>query len=226
MALNRKRDSVGSETLQGVRKTRGEVDDPKVHPCGTTLGDLPYDIVNKILLKLPIKSVLICKCVCKSWHSIISDPRHAQLYFECAPITALVRTSDSRCVSRTLHLLDFDEFKSNEAQNLSSDNDCDHVCSCKDCRRSNCHNHMKLEVKFKLPLRDSKRVLHKLLEARKWGQKITDIACKPEDDKFNVVNSCYGLLYLWDSIERSSWGLDYPCIRGRLWFATQSQESL
>ncbi|KAI9073697.1 hypothetical protein K1719_044361 [Acacia pycnantha] len=203
MALKRKRDSVSSETLKGVTKTRGEVDDPKVHPCGTTLGDLPYDIVNNILLKLPIKSVLTCKCVCKSWHSIISDPRLAQLYFECASMTALVRTSDSRRVSRTLHLLDFDEFESNEAQNWSSGNDYDHVGSWKDSPTPNCHNHMKLEVKFKLPLRDAKMVLDTMLEARKRGKKRTDIACKPEDDKFVVVNSCNGLLCLWNSIKRS-----------------------
>ncbi|KAI9118469.1 hypothetical protein K1719_010801 [Acacia pycnantha] len=213
MASKRKRDSVGSETLKGVTKTRGN---PKVHPRETTLGDLPYDIFNNILLKLPMKSVLICKCVCKSWRSIISDPRLAQLYFDCAPITALVRTSDSRRVSRTVHLLDFDEFKSNEAQNLSSDNDCDHVCSCKDSPTPNCHNHMKLEVKFKLPLRDSKGVLDKMLEARKRGKKRTSIACKPEDDKFNVVNSCNGLLCLWNPIKRSSCVLYYQCVREAL----------
>ncbi|KAI9118118.1 hypothetical protein K1719_010450 [Acacia pycnantha] len=216
MALKRKRDSVGSETVKGVTKTRGAVDDPKVPPRGTTLGDLPCDIVNNILLKLPIKSVLICKCVCKSWHSIISDPRLAQLYFECAPITALVRTCDFRRVSRTLHLLDFDEFESNEAQNLSSDNDSDHVGSWKDSPRPNCHNHMKLEVKFKLPLRDAKMVLDTMLEARKRGKKRADIACKPEDDKFIVVNSCNGLLCLWNSIKISSRVHYDQCVREAL----------
>ncbi|XP_076948097.1 F-box/kelch-repeat protein At3g23880-like [Bidens hawaiensis] len=36
---------------------------------------LPKDIAVEILLKLPVKSVLRCKSVCKSWYSLISDPQ-------------------------------------------------------------------------------------------------------------------------------------------------------
>ncbi|GAB4827380.1 hypothetical protein Ancab_040025 [Ancistrocladus abbreviatus] len=34
---------------------------------------LPEDILMEILLRLPGKSLMKCKCVCKSWHCLISD---------------------------------------------------------------------------------------------------------------------------------------------------------
>lgn len=38
------------------------------------IGDLPEGMVTEILLRLPVKSLLQCKSVCKLWLSIISDP--------------------------------------------------------------------------------------------------------------------------------------------------------
>ncbi|KAL2329775.1 hypothetical protein Fmac_017356 [Flemingia macrophylla] len=35
---------------------------------------LPVELVREILLRLPVKSVLRFKCVCKTWHSLISEP--------------------------------------------------------------------------------------------------------------------------------------------------------
>lgn len=36
--------------------------------------DLPEKFITKILLPLPVKSLLVCKSVCKTWLSIISNP--------------------------------------------------------------------------------------------------------------------------------------------------------
>jgi len=45
---------------------------------------LPAELITEILLRLPVKSVLHCKSVCKSWLSLISDPHFASSHFQLA----------------------------------------------------------------------------------------------------------------------------------------------
>ncbi|KAF7831424.1 F-box protein interaction domain protein [Senna tora] len=125
IAMKRKSDSIATHRWKGKREA-GEADEPEIQPLWPSFADLPSPITTNILLRLPIMSVLICKCVC----------------------------------------------------------------------------HTKLEAKFKLPLRDAKMVLDKMLEAKNGGRKRSYIACKPRDDKFAVVNSCKGLLCLCDPMHR------------------------
>ncbi|KAK9266727.1 hypothetical protein L1049_025360 [Liquidambar formosana] len=40
----------------------------------TTLRNMPNDIIINILSRLPVKSLIRFKCVCKSWHALVSDP--------------------------------------------------------------------------------------------------------------------------------------------------------
>jgi len=42
---------------------------------------LPQEVITEILLQLPVKTLLRCKCVCKSWLSMISDPHFATSHF-------------------------------------------------------------------------------------------------------------------------------------------------
>ena len=44
--------------------------------------DLPEEVMLEILLRLPVKSLLRFKSVCKHWLSLISDPNFAKLHFE------------------------------------------------------------------------------------------------------------------------------------------------
>ncbi|KAF7831474.1 F-box protein interaction domain protein [Senna tora] len=192
--MKRKSDSIGTHRWKGKRESR-EVDEPEIQPLWPFFADLPSHITTNILIRLPIKSVFICKCVCKSWHTIISDPHFAKLYLKNAPTDVMIRTNDPKRVSRTLHLL---EFQHENFRDRTEYDDCNGFCICDDICEPNCQGHMKFEAKFKLPLRDAKMVLDKMLDAKNGGRKRSYIACKPIDDKFAVVNSCKGLLCLCD----------------------------
>ncbi|KAF7831432.1 F-box protein interaction domain protein [Senna tora] len=190
ITMKRKTDSVAIEA--------DEVDDLEIQPLSPSFLDLPSPITTNILLRLPIKSVLICKCVCKGWHTIISDPHFAKLHFKDAPADVMIRTNDPKRVSRTLHLL---EFQPKQFLGRSNYDNGSRFCICDDFCKPNCKRHIKFEAKFKLPLRDSKMVLDKMLEAK--SRKRSYIACKPRDDKFDVLNSCKGLLCLCGPMDRN-----------------------
>src|ERR1044072_8275998 len=42
------------------------------------------EVIIEILMRLPVKSLVRFKCVCKSWFSLISDPHFASSHFELA----------------------------------------------------------------------------------------------------------------------------------------------
>ncbi|XP_057432922.1 F-box/kelch-repeat protein At3g23880-like [Lotus japonicus] len=46
---------------------------------------LPFDLVVEILCRLPVKSLLQLRCVCKSWNSLISDSKFAKKHLRCSP---------------------------------------------------------------------------------------------------------------------------------------------
>ncbi|MCI40987.1 F-box/kelch-repeat protein, partial [Trifolium medium] len=39
---------------------------------------LPEELIIQILLRLPVRSLIEFKCVCKSWKTLISDPKFAK----------------------------------------------------------------------------------------------------------------------------------------------------
>ncbi|RDY08303.1 F-box protein CPR30, partial [Mucuna pruriens] len=47
---------------------------------------LPEEMIEEILLRLPVRSVLRFKCVCKSWLSLTSDPQFAKSHFDLAAV--------------------------------------------------------------------------------------------------------------------------------------------
>ncbi|CAJ2658501.1 unnamed protein product [Trifolium pratense] len=66
----------------------------------TALPSLPFEIIEEILSKLPVKFLMQLKSVCKSWESLISDPQFAKKH---------LRVSTTRH-----HLLTFNNFFSDE----------------------------------------------------------------------------------------------------------------
>ncbi|XP_021735211.1 F-box protein CPR30-like [Chenopodium quinoa] len=59
---------------------------------------LPTEMITEILLRLPVKSLIRFKCVCKFWNSIIKTPNFIKLHFN----QSLISNSDR-------HLLLYDE---------------------------------------------------------------------------------------------------------------------
>ncbi|XP_057428936.1 F-box/kelch-repeat protein At3g23880-like [Lotus japonicus] len=49
------------------------------------LPTIPFDLVVEILCRLPVKSLLQLRCVCKSWKTLISDPEFAKTHLRCSP---------------------------------------------------------------------------------------------------------------------------------------------
>ncbi|CAJ2634485.1 unnamed protein product [Trifolium pratense] len=47
-----------------------------------TLPYLPHELITQILLRLPVKSLILFKSVCKSWFSLISDTHFANSHFQ------------------------------------------------------------------------------------------------------------------------------------------------
>ncbi|KAK6161507.1 hypothetical protein DH2020_004888 [Rehmannia glutinosa] len=50
--------------------------------------DMPDSVIHEIFMKLPISSIIRCKCVCKSWYKLIVDPLFANIYVRNTPFTA------------------------------------------------------------------------------------------------------------------------------------------
>ena len=51
----------------------------------SSINDLSLDLIRKILLRVPAKSLFLLRCVCKSWLHIISDPNFAKSNYELSP---------------------------------------------------------------------------------------------------------------------------------------------
>ncbi|KAK1577701.1 hypothetical protein Q3G72_024097 [Acer saccharum] len=57
------------------------------------MAELPLPILMDILCRLPVKTILQCKCVCRTWFNILSDPYFAQMRLATAPVSVLLLTN-------------------------------------------------------------------------------------------------------------------------------------
>ncbi|XP_057441267.1 F-box/kelch-repeat protein At3g06240-like [Lotus japonicus] len=193
-----RRGSIGSARATRSRRSNKSIpkkvddyDEPELQQLiRNSFADLPSPITADILLRLPTKSILICKCVCKSWKAVISDPHFAQSHFQQVPADSMMiraKTPDNQ-VSRILHLLEF------EPENFENDEDDGQFWCCKRdlVIKAECNSNLKLENTLKLPFHWARRDKDK----KKGSQKPS----KSEDEIFinKVINSSNGLLCLSD----------------------------
>ncbi|KAL1816571.1 hypothetical protein ACET3Z_019145 [Daucus carota] len=64
-----------------------------------SINDLPEGLISQILLRLPVKSLLQCKSVCKPWLSLISTPHFIKSQLLHA-ITASINTPTLLCIEK------------------------------------------------------------------------------------------------------------------------------
>ncbi|OWM65212.1 F-box protein At5g49610-like [Punica granatum] len=54
------------------------MEQPRTRPRLASLSDFPPEVLSAIFCKLPIESILTCKCVCKPWNGLIEDRQFAR----------------------------------------------------------------------------------------------------------------------------------------------------
>jgi len=69
------------------------------------MNKLPSCLIMDILSRLPIKTILNCRCVCKTWLHYISDSFFAKLHLERSPTSLLLKTISNNPESRNLQLV-------------------------------------------------------------------------------------------------------------------------
>lgn len=194
-SMKRGRRPTVSNTGKGERQV-DEINDLQNQNSGCSITDLPSPITFDIMLRVSVKGLLICKCVCKTWRNLILDPKFATLHFARGEAYPLIRTLSPTHVSRTLYLFE----------------DCYGIeCGSCTCDHSDflCHSHIKVGIntKLKIPLRDAELLTpnegdsNVNLDAKGGVKRKRCVKLRPKDHKFNVVNSCKGLICLSNPLQ-------------------------
>ncbi|KAJ1424959.1 F-box-like domain superfamily [Sesbania bispinosa] len=69
-------DTVWTQPLLETTAKRHKPSDEQPSRCPSPV--LPDELIHEILLRLPVRSLLQFRCVCKSWKTLISDPQFAK----------------------------------------------------------------------------------------------------------------------------------------------------
>ncbi|KAJ4980874.1 hypothetical protein NE237_031711 [Protea cynaroides] len=82
---------------------------------------LPEDLIVDLLSRLPVKSLLRFRCVCKLWYALITDPAFVKMHLS----RSLVSSSNLSIIFRSLGgpNLNFSEFRVSEFHSYSDDLD-------------------------------------------------------------------------------------------------------
>ncbi|CAK7350766.1 unnamed protein product [Dovyalis caffra] len=84
---------------QRGRKPRGRHGDNQDQDANWSMSMLPHDVTRDILMRLPLKTIIQSRGVCRTWRSLLSDSCFSKLQRERAQ-SMLVLRSPSSCVSR------------------------------------------------------------------------------------------------------------------------------
>ncbi|PWA83992.1 F-box domain-containing protein [Artemisia annua] len=60
------------------------------HNCQPEVEDLPGNVIADILTRLPVKTIIHCKCVCKKWREYVSDSYFVNLHLSRSPAGIMI----------------------------------------------------------------------------------------------------------------------------------------
>lgn len=177
-------------TRKGKNEAR-EVDHAQIQNSGSSITNLPEDILLNILPRISIKGVIICKSVCKTWNHLISDPKFAELHFRQPEVCTMIRTFDRNRLSRILYLVQ------PELCNYYQEGYRKPECKC--------YDDLKLDTKLKLPLNkfdelvnNNKEVASVMNNPECQGEAKRKhcIRLKTRQHRCDTIDSCNGFLCL------------------------------
>ncbi|KAL3640411.1 hypothetical protein CASFOL_015379 [Castilleja foliolosa] len=133
----------------------------------SSMVSLPDDVMTEIMFRLPIKSIIMCKCTCKALRDLISSNDFVNLHYARAkPCILLANHVGYEYVSRFMYLI---EPSNMNGMSCISDDYC--VCYVDDPSKG---VNMKLDTKLELPVYDDKIV--------------------GDNGDYVIVNACNGFL--------------------------------
>ncbi|KAK9933568.1 hypothetical protein M0R45_020761 [Rubus argutus] len=92
------------------REEREEEEEEEWQPQGPCrFQQLPQALVMDILSRLLVKTLFLCRCVCKSWLLIISDSHFAHMRLSKLPIGILIKTTPGKRKSRVIDFTQIEE---------------------------------------------------------------------------------------------------------------------
>ncbi|XP_057443367.1 F-box/kelch-repeat protein At3g23880-like [Lotus japonicus] len=125
-------DTKGGGTLTPLPSLSSSSNPPGEWLHAPPLPTLPFELVEDILCRLPVKSLLRFRCVCKSWNSLISDTKFARRHLHEFTRYNLILKSGNHFNSYPLQS-DFSAVTPGTTRieyPLNSDYNCDIVGSC------------------------------------------------------------------------------------------------
>ncbi|XP_071712457.1 F-box protein CPR1-like [Rutidosis leptorrhynchoides] len=80
-----------------------------MNKCNTSIHNLSDNHIIDILLRLPVKTIVCCKCVCREWLNIITDSYFIKLHLSNSPECFMVLDKEFRTRTTSLKLVDVHE---------------------------------------------------------------------------------------------------------------------
>jgi len=80
---------------------------------------LPHELIIQIMLRLPVKSLIRFKCVCKSWLTLITDPHFSKSHFELSTATHTNRIVFMSTPALEIRSIDFEASLNDDSASTS-----------------------------------------------------------------------------------------------------------
>ncbi|XP_058189578.1 F-box protein At3g07870-like [Rhododendron vialii] len=88
----------------------------------SSINDLPASIISDILSRLPTKTIIGCKSICKSWRNLLLEPYFANLHLSRSPTSLIIHQKGSYIPESDSDIVNLLEFQDeSDGQNLRYD---------------------------------------------------------------------------------------------------------